>query len=791
MTTRKKDASQEVDHLLTSDESDVMIDINDEKDEEKESPEKSATVSTIVLQDDTVEEEKQNADNDSVHFQIGGLDEDDNISYKQSDTSSTTQTYPNSPSSPNTYNVDAPMNLQYSTVDSVDSVRFAKHATVFTVPRHSVKKKNPNKENTLLLRYSVGILFILILAGFIAVRILHARQTQAILVGRLIHFSEQSRRLQLNNQWGVSTLVGQLGINFTSKFHYCQPNIKEQTIHELCYQTKMSSMLEIVHEDKEDLYCYAIRWNASSTERVRDCYNLDSSLWYGMNIGANQTWPIKNFQTDFVSFVPESSDTFGTILEPYWINSAGVTIIVNATHPFQISWNYSGNQLFCLQPEPQFLDERHVLTYHICQGQNIKVAHMNSQKIFFPQDENRVLQNLELLQTVTWSFGRNLENSTFQNLVQNFLQNDFNKTVNETLIELTDEWQKSQGNFIFDKTQFPNASEFLQEVHRNQMRVIYPVSPYFHFTSQDFKTGMMKGYFIKDFPGEVTRLVKWRGKQMAVVDISNPEALKWYTAKLSQISGLPAFGGLRSLAMGESHIPHQPHFYNASYTIQDYIDRMAALYLNTSKILYFDSAINKRHKSFVVNVKPVFEKRGNYVCMDNVVSQVLTVGLLGYPYIALGTAVLGNVSQELYMKYIGLASLLPVIRFTYHRQLYDTQIITLIKNMVALHQKLVNETIIEIYKKNQMGLPIIRPIWWKSPMDSTALRVNNQFLIGDNLMVAPNMCEGQSKRDIYLPSGRWKDLKLNLEIKGGTWLYNYVTPSDFIAIFRLLDDEER
>lgn len=76
-------------------------------------------------------------------------------------------------------------------------------------------------------------------------------------------------------------------------------------------------------------------------------------------------------------------------------------------------------------------------------------------------------------------------------------------------------------------------------------------------------------------------------------------------------------------------------------------------------------------------------------------------------------------------------------------------------------------------------------------MDLTAWKVHDQFLIGDDLMVAPNMCEGQSKRDIYLPHGRWKDLKLNLEIKGGTWLYNYVTHLDFIAIFQLLSNEQR
>lgn len=131
---RKKEIDQEVDHLLNCDESDVTIDVS-EKDEEKElNPEQLTTVSTIVSQNDTVNEEKQDGDN-LVSFQIGG----DDISYKATDIS---PTVPNNKNN-NTFSDNVPMNSQYATVDSVDSVRFAKHATVFTVPRHkhSIKKK--------------------------------------------------------------------------------------------------------------------------------------------------------------------------------------------------------------------------------------------------------------------------------------------------------------------------------------------------------------------------------------------------------------------------------------------------------------------------------------------------------------------------------------------------------------------------------------------------------------------------------------------------------------------------
>ena len=39
-------------------------------------------------------------------------------------------------------------------------------------------------------------------------------------------------------------------------------------------------------------------------------------------------------------------------------------------------------------------------------------------------------------------------------------------------------------------------------------------------------------------------------------------------------------------------------------------------------------------------------------------------------------------------------------------------------------------------------------------MDSEALSVEDEFLLGDSLLVAPVLEEGAIKRDIYLPRGR-------------------------------------
>jgi alpha-glucosidase (family GH31 glycosyl hydrolase) len=66
------------------------------------------------------------------------------------------------------------------------------------------------------------------------------------------------------------------------------------------------------------------------------------------------------------------------------------------------------------------------------------------------------------------------------------------------------------------------------------------------------------------------------------------------------------------------------------------------------------------------------------------------------------------------------------------------------------------------YQETQTGLPIMRPLFLDDPadeksMDPTPSGQNNEFLFGDDLLVAPVVTEGEFKRKVYLPKGTWLD----------------------------------
>ena len=55
--------------------------------------------------------------------------------------------------------------------------------------------------------------------------------------------------------------------------------------------------------------------------------------------------------------------------------------------------------------------------------------------------------------------------------------------------------------------------------------------------------------------------------------------------------------------------------------------------------------------------------------------------------------------------------------------------------------------------------PPMRPMWWEFPSDKESDTNENQWMVGNGLLVAPVMEEGATSHSVYLPSGeRWYDL---------------------------------
>ncbi|MEQ2286450.1 hypothetical protein AMECASPLE_002630 [Ameca splendens] len=114
------------------------------------------------------------------------------------------------------------------------------------------------------------------------------------------------------------------------------------------------------------------------------------------------------------------------------------------------------------------------------------------------------------------------------------------------------------------------------------------------------------------------------------------------------------------------------------------------------------------------------------------------------------------------------------------------QVLNLTRIYITKHQRDVVPLIEKYAEEWQLtGNPIYRPLWWLSPSDPVTFTTDDQFLIGDEVLVAPVLEKGAVQRDIYLPDGgfQWQDSRSEQVFDGGTFLQDYPVPLEEVAVF--------
>ncbi len=114
---------------------------------------------------------------------------------------------------------------------------------------------------------------------------------------------------------------------------------------------------------------------------------------------------------------------------------------------------------------------------------------------------------------------------------------------------------------------------------------------------------------------------------------------------------------------------------------------------------------------------------------------------------------------QLYIRWTQLTAFLPSMQFSIPPWHYnDANLTAICRDLVNLHENLVFPELIKFAQQAvKTGEPIIRPVWWVDNSDEFLLKIDDQFLVGNQILVAPVLTENTFKRDIYLPRGKWVD----------------------------------
>ena len=159
--------------------------------------------------------------------------------------------------------------------------------------------------------------------------------------------------------------------------------------------------------------------------------------------------------------------------------------------------------------------------------------------------------------------------------------------------------------------------------------------------------------------------------------------------------------------------------------------------------------------------------------LASAIKQALTIGVSGVSmwgsdiggYFSLGTR---HLTPELLMRWIELGSASGVMRtegsgfdIPSHGprpQIFDADVLPVWRRYAKLRTQLYPYLAAAEREYDRTGMPLMRDLALVAPNDPAAVARDDEFELGDALLVAPVIEAGAVQRAVYLPAGRWVDL---------------------------------
>ncbi len=172
------------------------------------------------------------------------------------------------------------------------------------------------------------------------------------------------------------------------------------------------------------------------------------------------------------------------------------------------------------------------------------------------------------------------------------------------------------------------------------------------------------------------------------------------------------------------------------------------------------------------------------------IPQLLNLGMSGMPFVGTDIGGFGsNATPELLSRWIEACCFSPLFRnhsakMTRRQEpwTFDRQTISIYRKYVKLHYKFIPYIYDLCYEESLTGLPILRPLIMEYEDDINVINCNDEYLVGNSILVAPITEQGAVVRSVYLPVGTWIDYHTGHRIKGGRYIL-CEAPIDICPIF--------
>jgi alpha-D-xyloside xylohydrolase len=326
-----------------------------------------------------------------------------------------------------------------------------------------------------------------------------------------------------------------------------------------------------------------------------------------------------------------------------------------------------------------------------------------------------------------------------------------------------------RSDYEFSPTRFPHPAAMMQDLAKMGFHVSLWQYPYFTRKNKIWGELLQGGYAVRDQAGRI-------GLEDATLDFSNPDAVRWYQGKLKGLLDLGAsvikadFGEGAPLT-GLYHSGRTGWYEHNLYPV-----RYNKAVYEITKGVTGDGIIWARSAWAGSQRYPVHwggDAENTNSAMAATLRGGLSLGLSGFTFWSHDVGgFVQRAPRDLYRRW------LPFGALTSHTRThgapprepweYDSAFVVDFRRAIEMKYRLMPYIYAQAKASSEQGFPMMRTLFFEYPDDPTSWLIDDEYLFGTDLLVAP-LFDETDHRNVYLPPGTWIDYQTGTPYEGARW----------------------
>lgn len=371
-----------------------------------------------------------------------------------------------------------------------------------------------------------------------------------------------------------------------------------------------------------------------------------------------------------------------------------------------------------------------------------------------------------------WSFGFWMSRITYTNekQVRDVAGNLRKYKIPADVIHLDTGWFETdwRNDYHFAESRFSNPEGMISDLKNDGFHISLWQLPYFTPKNKLFPEIVNKGLAVKDNEGDLPY-------DDAVLDFSNPKTINWYQGKLARLLKMGV--GAIKVDFGEAapengiYASGRTGFYEHNLYPLRYNKAAADI---TQKIT--GQHIIWARSAWAGSQRYPIHWGGDAANTNNAMAATLRGGLsLGLSGFSFWSHDIGGFVQkapeDIYRRW------LPFGMLTSHSRAhgapptepwaYGKDFMNAFRRADDLKYRLMPYVYAQAKYSTEHGLPMTRALFIEYPDDPGSWLIDDEYLFGSDILVAPLMQDHATGRNVYLPPGTWIDYQTGKNYSGG------------------------